>query len=87
MDRVGPGDLGGGDEIRDLEVGDAAGRRADAHVVVGEADVQRLPVGLAVDGDGLDAQFAAGADDPQGDLAAVRDQDLLEHQAASKSVE
>ena len=80
MDRVGAGDLGGGDDVGDAEVGQPAGRRADADVVVGEADVQRLAVGLAVDRDGLDAELAARADHPQGDLPAVGDQDLLEHQ-------
>ena len=33
-------------------------------------------------GDGLDAQLAAGAQDAQRDLAAVGDEDLLEHGAA-----
>ena len=64
-----------------LEVGLAAGRRADADVVVGEADVERLAVGLAVDGHRLDPQLPAGPDDPQGDLPAVGDQDFLEQAA------
>jgi hypothetical protein len=41
--------------------------------------VQRILVGLAVDGDGLDAELLAGAQDAQRDLAAVGDQDALEH--------
>ena len=81
MDGVGAGDLGGGDEARDLEVGVARRRGADADVVVGEADVQRLAVGLGVDGDRLDAELAAGANDAQRDLAAICDQDFLEHAA------
>ena len=36
----------------------------------------RVPVGGRVDRDGLDAQLPAGADDPQGDLPAVGDEDL-----------
>ena len=60
-----------------LEVALAAGRRPDADVVVGEADVERFAVGLAVDGHRLDPQLPARADDPQGDLPAVGDQDLL----------
>ena len=83
MDRVGAGDLGGGDEARNVEVGLARRRRADADVVVGEAHVQRFAVGLRIHGDRLDAEFAAGADDAQRDLAAVGDQDLLEHAAAT----
>ena len=40
---------------------DAADGRPDADVLVGEAHVQRVAVGLAVDGDGPDAELAAGA--------------------------
>ena len=56
-----------------------AGGGPDADVVVGEAHVQRLAVGLGVHGDRLDAELAAGADDAQRDLAAIGDQDFLEH--------
>ena len=55
------------------------GGGADAHGLVGEAHVERARVGLGVDGDGLDAELAAGAQDAQRDLAAVGDEDLLEH--------
>jgi hypothetical protein len=79
VDRVGAGDLGGRDDARDAQVRVARRRGADAHVVVGEAHVQGLAVRLGVDGDGLDAQLAARADDAQGDLAAVGDEDFLEH--------
>ena len=79
MNRVGAGDLGGADDRRNVQVAVGAGRRADADVLVGEADVERVLVGLGVYRDGLDAELAAGADDPQGDLAAIRDQNFLEH--------
>ena len=46
-----------------------------------KAHVQRLGVGLGVDGHGRDAQLAAGADDAHGDLAPVGDEDLVEHRA------
>jgi hypothetical protein len=39
VDRVSAGDLGGRDDSRDLEVRIARRWGADAHVVVGEADV------------------------------------------------
>ena len=83
MDRVGAGDLGGADDRRHAQIAVGAARRADADVLVGEADVQRVLVGLGVDGDGLDAELAAGADDAQGDLAAVGDEDFLEHDGAA----
>ena len=83
MDRVGAGDLGGADDGRHVQVAVEAARRADADVLVGEPHVQRVLVGLGVHGDGLDAELAARADDPQGNLAAIRDQDLVEHQLGS----
>ena len=79
MDGVGPGDFGGGDEARDVEVTVAARGAADADVVVGEADVQRLPVRFRIHRHGLDAQLLARADHPQGNLPAVGDQHFLEH--------
>ena len=41
--------------------------------------MQRVAVELGVHGDGAHAQLLAGADDPDGDLAPVGDQDLGEH--------
>ena len=79
VDRVGAGDLRGGDDVGDAGGRAAAGRGPDADVVVGEADVERLAVGLAVDGHRLDPQLPAGPDDPQGDFPAVGDEDLLKH--------
>ena len=78
MDGVDVGDLGGADHGGNVEVAAGALGRADADGLVGEAHVQAVAVGLRVDGDRADAQFLAGADDAQGDLAAVGDQDLLE---------
>ena len=80
---VGAGDLGGADDRRDVQIAVGALGRADAHVLVGEAHVERVLVGLRVDGDGLDAELAAGVDDAEGDFAAVRDQDLLEHRSVA----
>ena len=79
MDRVGAGLLRGADDARDVQVAAAGRGRADVHRLVGEADDGRLGVRGRVDGDRLDAELAAGARDAQGDLAPVRDQDLLEH--------
>ena len=84
MDRVGAGDLGRADHGRHVQVAVGAARRPDADVLVGELDVQRVLVGLGIDGDRLDAELAARVDDPQRHFAAIRDQDLLEH--ASKRV-
>ncbi len=79
MDGVGPGDLGGADDAGDVQVALGGARRPDAHRLVGEAHVQGEPVGLRVDRHRLAAQLFAGVDDPEGDLAAIGNQDLSKH--------
>ena len=79
VDGLDVGDLGGADEAGDVEVALRGGGRADADGLVGQGQVRRVAVGLAEDGHDLDAQVAAGPDDPQGDLTAVGDQDALKH--------
>ena len=79
MDRLGAGDLAGGDDVGDGEVALRGRGRADADALVGHADVHRVGVGGRMDRDGLDAHLLAGAVDAERDLAAVGDQDLLEH--------
>jgi hypothetical protein len=41
-------------------------------------DVERGAVGVGVDGDGRNAEFATGADEAECDFAAVGDQDLAQ---------
>ena len=82
MDRVRPGDLGGCDQAGNAEIRFPRRRGPDADVVVGESHVQRLAVGFRIDGDRLNAELAARANDAQRDLPAIRDQDFLEHDAA-----
>ncbi len=52
---------------------------ADVVRLVGLLHVQGVAVGVGVDGDRLDAQLGAGADDAHGDFATVGDQDLSNH--------
>ncbi len=44
-----------------------------------DGDVQRVAVGLGVDGDGGDAHAPRRLDDPAGDLAPIGHKDLVEH--------
>jgi hypothetical protein len=71
VDGVGPGLLGRGHDRGGGQVGLAGGRGPDPVRLVGHPDVQCLGVGVAVDGDGTQAELAAGPDDPDRDLAAV----------------
>ena len=79
MHRVGAGDFAGGEQGGHVEVGFARRRRPDADALVGELDVHRLPVGGRIDRDGGDAELLGRAQDAQRDLAAVGDQDFVEH--------
>ena len=74
------GRLGGGDHVRDPEVALGRRRRADADRAVREPDMQSIVVGGGVHGDRFGAELVDRADHPDGDLAAVCDQDPGEHQ-------
>ena len=47
--------------------------------LIGHAHMQRLAVGLRIDGHGFDTLLFAGANDTDGDFAAVGNQDFSEH--------
>jgi len=79
VDGVGPRGLGHLQDSVPPQVRLPAGGGADAVGLVRRPHVERGAVGLGIDGDGGDAQLLAGADDADGDLPPVGDQDLLEH--------
>jgi hypothetical protein len=83
VDRVGVDDLGGGNDVGDVEVGFGRRRWADAHGFVGQSDVHRVGVRGRVHGDGLDAHFVAGAVNAERDLAAVGDEQLVDFHIAA----
>ena len=62
-----------------MQVAVARWRRTDTDRFIRQQHVLQIAVGIGVHGDGLDAQFAAGAQDTQGDLAAVSDKNFLDH--------
>ena len=64
MDGVDVGDFGRADDAGDVQIAVVASGRADADRLVGEADVEQVPIGLRVDGNRANAQFLAGGDDP-----------------------
>ncbi len=79
MHGLGPGLLSRGHDLLDRQVAVDGRRRADGHGLVGQLHVQRGGVRIGIHGHGRDAQPAGGADDAAGDLAAVGDEDLVEH--------
>ena len=81
MDRFGAGRERRLDDQVGAEVTLPRRRRAQTHRLVGGYDVRGVDVGVGVHGDRLDAKIAAGADDAQGDLTAVGDEDARERYA------
>ena len=64
----------------DRQVGLGRRGRPDPDRLVGEAHVRRVGVGVGVDRDRADVELLERADDADRDLAAVGDQDGVEHQ-------
>ena len=79
MDRLGVGDLRSTDDGRNIQVAFPGRRRTDADGFVSQPDMLEVAVRLGVDGDGLDAEFAAGTQNTQGDFAPIGNQDFTDH--------
>ena len=84
VDRLGAGLLRHLEDLLDHEV--ALGGRAGAEQVrlIGAPDVRRVAIGLGVDGHAGDAELLERSHHANGDLAAVCDQDLVEHLGAGR---
>ena len=71
MNRLHVADLGGADDAVDLQIAVGGLGRTDAIGLVGQSQIGGAAIGLAENGDRLDAQLAAGAKDAQGDFTAI----------------
>src|SRR5215469_16822048 len=86
MDGFGAGDLAGGDDGGNIEIGLRRRRWAHTHAFIRQLDVHRLAVGGGMNRHGGDAHLLAGADDAKRDFAAVGDEDFFEHQVMTQRV-
>ncbi len=68
-----------GEHLVAVEIAFANGGRTDADRLISHPHVQRATVGFRVHGDGAQTEPSRGANDAAGDLAAVGNQDALEH--------
>ena len=75
MDRLSASGPRGGDHVGGRQLGLRGRWRTDSHGRVGEAHMERVRVGVAIDGDRAAALGMRGADDTARDLAAIGDQD------------
>ena len=79
MDGFGAGAFGYVEDFVHPQIRFGCRSRADGVGFVGFADMERGAVDIGIDGNGRDADFAAGANDAHRDLSAIGDQNLLEH--------
>ncbi len=79
MHGLGAGLAAGLDDLVDHQIAFGGRRRPDQNGLIGHFDMERVAVGLGIDGDRLDPHAAGGLDDPAGDLAAIGDQNSFEH--------
>ncbi len=66
------------DDALELQVGLRGRGATDVVCLICISRVDRIAVRVGIDGGGRDAELAARAHDPDGDLASVRDEDFLE---------
>jgi len=79
MDRFHVGDFRRADYCWNIEVALGQLWRTNANGFIGETDVEGVTIRLAINGYGSDPQFLASADHSQCNLAAVCNQNFLEH--------
>jgi len=84
MDRLRAGFPGDLDDCVAAQIRFVRARTSDRPCFIGKANVLRVPVGLGIHCDRVDAEPAAGTDHATGDLAAIGDQDTLEHYSPSQ---
>ena len=74
MNRLTPRGRGGRNQLRDVKVRLGSRWGAERDGGVRRAHVGGEPIGVGIDCHGLETLFMARPDDPQGDLAAVGDE-------------
>jgi hypothetical protein len=76
MDRRGVAGQGGGNDVGNVEVAFAAGRFADAHGFIGHLHMESVAIDGGINSDSRDAHFFTSAEDTEGDLTPIRDQNF-----------
>ena len=81
VNSFGTGLLTGVDDLVHEQIRLRRGRRPDVDRFIRHFDVQRVAVGIGIDGNRFDPHLARGFDNAAGNLATVGDQNLFEHRA------
>ena len=85
MNRVHVRDFRRADDAVNAQITFRRRRFADANGFVGQLHVHGIGIRLRINGHGADVQFLAGADDPNGDFAAIGDQNFFKHGLSVKA--
>src|SRR5438270_72091 len=72
-------------DLWNRQVALARRRPSDGNRAIGRGDVRRARVGVRIDRDAFNSHLATGADDANGDLAAVRYEKALHHEVLHRS--
>ena len=86
VDRLRASLLGGVDDLVDHEIALRGGRGADEDAFVSHIHRETVAIGFREHDGRLDAQPSGGADNADGDLAAIGDQDFIEHERGVSGV-
>ena len=86
VDRLSARDFTSGDDRGEVQVGCGGRGRSNTDRLVCHTDVHRIGVSGRVDRNRFDTHLAAGAHDPKGNLATVRNEDFIEHGAQPYSM-
>jgi hypothetical protein len=78
MNAIGVRDFRGTQDAGDILITLVARGRSDADVLVGQTDVQRIRVGLGMNGNGPDSKLLTGPYHPERNLAPIGHEDLFE---------
>ena len=82
MNRVGPCDFARCKQCGHVQIAVLGRRRSDADAFVSKPDMHGVCIRGRMHGNGRDAEFLAGAQHAQCNLAAIGNQDLVEHRSA-----
>ena len=85
MDRLGVRYFGSRDDGRHAQIALRRCGRTDADRLIGQLHILGVAVGFGINHHRLDAHFAAGALDPEGDLASISNQYFFEHRSSAQS--
>ena len=79
MDGIGTAGQGDCDDLLPIEIAFARVCRADVVRLIRIAHMLRHDIHIGIDSNRRDPEVATGTDNSESDLAAIGDQDLLEH--------